>query len=66
MPIVRYILIGIAVYLIVRSFTRHITNAAQNNNQKENTIKFGGKRISKSIGEYVDYEDVDKKDVEAD
>ena len=61
MPVLRIILIGIIVYLIVRSFEQH----SQDNNPPANRvdkIKFGGKKISKSIGEYVDYEEVDKKD----
>ena len=64
MPVIRFILIALAVYLIVRSFRRHESNATQNNNQKSkgDKIKFGGKKVSKSIGEYVDYEEVDKRD----
>ena len=61
MPVIRYILIGLLVYLIVRSFTRQGTNAAKNNDKKENTIKFSGKKVSKSIGEYIDYEEVENK-----
>jgi len=59
MPIIRYILIGILVFLIIRLFVRH----EKDNNQKntEDKIKFNGKKISKSIGEYVDYEEVDEK-----
>ena len=59
MPIIRYILIGILVFLIIRLFVRH-----EKDNNKKNTgdkIKFNGKKISKNIGEYVDYEEVDKK-----
>ena len=68
MPIIRFILIALAVYLIVRSFLRHEINAAQNNNQKfkEEKIKFGEKKISKSVGEYIDYEEMDKKNYKAD
>jgi len=45
---------------------RHGANAAQNDNQNADTIKFGGKKISKSIGEYVDYEEVDEEVRKAD
>jgi len=62
MPIIKYILIGLVVYLIIRSFIRREINSAQNDNRKKDTIKFGEKKISKSIGEYIDYEDVDKKE----
>ena len=57
MPIIRYILIAILVFLIIRLFVRH----EKDNNQKNtgDKIKFNGKKISKSIGEYVDYEEVD-------
>ena len=66
MLITRFILITLAVYLLVRSFMRHGANAAQNDNQNADTIKFGGKKISKSIGEYVDYEEVDEEVRKAD
>ena len=63
MSIIRYILIGILVFIIIRLFVRHNADATQNNNQKNtgDKIKFGGKKISKSIGEYVDYEEVGGK-----
>jgi large-conductance mechanosensitive channel len=59
MPIIRFLLIGLVIYLVIRSFR----NAVQNNDQenKEYKIKPDGKRISKSIGEYIEYEDVNKK-----
>jgi len=59
MPILRIILIVIAVFLLARSFMQHETDNNQNNTGDK--VKFGGKKISKSIGEYVDYEEVDKK-----
>jgi hypothetical protein len=59
MPIIRLILIGLIVYLIARSFRRDKIDSAQNDNNQK--LKFGKKKVSKSIGEYVDYEEVDKK-----
>ena len=59
MLILRIILIGLAVFLLVRSFMQHAAaNSAQNNKPKDDTIKFSGKKVSKSIGEYVDYEEI--------
>ena len=64
MPVIRFILITFIVYLLVRSFMRHSINDAQNNNHENggDKIKFETKKISKSIGEYIDYEEVDKED----
>jgi len=58
MPIIRYILIGILVFLIVRLFVWNGTD--KNRKNADDKIKFSGKKISKNIGEYVDYEEVDK------
>ena len=63
MIIIRITLIGLVIYLLVRSFILHELGK-QNNNQgyKNNGMKFDGKRkISKNIGEFVDYEEVDEK-----
>jgi large-conductance mechanosensitive channel len=59
--LIRFFLISLIVYLIVRSFTRY-WNTEESPRQKpeagSNDIK-NGKKISKEIGEYVDYEEVD-------
>ena len=60
MLILRIILIGLIVFLLARSFMRQGANAAQNNKPKDDTIKFSGKKVSKNIGEYVDFEEVKK------
>ena len=60
MSILRIILIGIIVYLLVSPFIQQ--KADNNQENRVDKIKFGGKKISKSIGEYVDYEEVDKNE----
>lgn len=63
MLLIRYLLIGLIVYLIVRSIIRFgevnepdKSPKAQTGNGKKET-----KKVSKAIGEYVDYEEVKKK-----
>ena len=64
MLIIRYILIGLIVYLVVRSFARNNFGPANNNHEnKGEKIKFEGNKVSKKIGEYVDYEEVDEKSI---
>lgn len=62
MFLIRYLLIGLIVYLIVRSFRNFGQAGEQPGKMKEphddKTVK--GKKISKSIGEYVDYEEIKK------
>ena len=62
MILIRYLLIGLIVYLIVRSFTRYggkgESSAGQNGVDKNE--KPVSKKISKEVGEYVDYEEVKK------
>jgi len=62
MILIRYFLIGLIVYLIVRSFTRYGSGkgSAADLNSTDKNEKPGGKKISKEIGEYVDYEEVKK------
>ena len=62
MVLVRYILIGLIVYLIVRSFLRfgggNGHSVHQNGQDKKSNQ--ASKRISKETGEYIDYEEVKK------
>jgi large-conductance mechanosensitive channel len=64
MILVRFILISVAVYLIIRSFMKFgKEDGPEHHKEKpENKGKSGSKKISKSIGEYVDYEEIRKKD----
>jgi hypothetical protein len=61
MILIRFFLIGLIVYLIVRSFFRYGDGdgpAAGQNSQGSN--KTSGKKVSKEIGEYIDYEEIKK------
>ena len=62
MFLVRYILIGVIAYLLIRSLIRIGDEGptAKRSDGSENTKKPFNKKISKEIGEYVDYEEVDK------
>lgn len=62
MILIRYLLIGLIVYLVVRSFRSFGQNPQQSDKVKEpqEAKKAGGKKISKSVGEYVDYEELKK------
>ncbi len=58
MALIRIILIGLIVYLIVRSFIR-MGEAETPPSKKQQTVKKPPvKKISKEIGEYIDYEDI--------
>jgi hypothetical protein len=62
MILVRYILIVLIGYLIIRSFIRYgeQEKSAGGSNSRERTNKPTAKKISKEIGEYVDYEEIKK------
>lgn len=58
--LIRFFLISLIVYLLVRSFSRYFNDEEQprqNQGPAQNNIK-NGKKISKEVGEYVDYEEV--------
>lgn len=63
MILIRFALIGLIVYLLVRSFMRYGSEDAQSstNQNPGNKDNLTVKKVSKKIGEYVDYEEVDKK-----
>ncbi len=62
MILIRFALVSLIIFLIVRSFIRigEESNASEkaSGGGKKNTE--GRKKISKHIGEYVDYEDIKK------
>jgi len=61
MIILRLVLFSIIIYLIIRSFVRYgekDTLSSQKTEPDKNS-KIVSKRVSKEIGEYVDYEEVD-------
>jgi len=60
--LIRFILISLIIYLIVRSFVRYNqTGDETQHNSAPQDKKVKSKKISREIGEYVDYEEVDKK-----
>jgi hypothetical protein len=63
MIFIRFFLIGLIVYLIVRSFFRYGDAdgpAAGQNGNTGNSSTTTGKKVSKKVGEYIDYEEVKK------
>jgi large-conductance mechanosensitive channel len=62
MSFIRFALVGLIVYLIIRSFVKYIEEKkpeprGSEPGKRSNTES---KKVSKEIGEYVDYEDVGK------
>jgi flagellar biosynthesis/type III secretory pathway M-ring protein FliF/YscJ len=59
--LIRFILVSIIFYLLIRSFVRYFeekdTGTRDQEQNRENKPKSKG--VSKEIGEYIDYEDVD-------
>jgi hypothetical protein len=62
MILIRFFLIGLIVYLIVRSIFRYGdgNGPAAGQNGQGNNGTTAGKKVSKEIGEYIDYEEVKK------
>lgn len=61
MTLIRFILISIIIYLLIRSFARFFVEQHSSDRKQENPHekKTKSKGVSKEIGEYVDYEEVD-------
>jgi len=62
MILIRFFLIGLIIFLIFRSFASS-TGGEQNSSQPPREPKKpdpSSKKVSKRIGEYVDYEEVKK------
>lgn len=57
----RFILVGLIIYLLVRSFTRYFREEGERREVPEDNKNADTKKISKDIGEYVDYEEIDKE-----
>lgn len=62
MIFVRYILICIIGYLIVRSFIKYseLGNPSPGKPDPEKKNNIPTKKVSKEIGEYIDYEEIKK------
>jgi len=58
---IRFILVAIIIYLLVRSFVRYFAEEEISARKSEQDQKNGTKTkgVSKEIGEYTDYEEVD-------
>ena len=61
MLLIRFFLISLIIYLLVRSFLRslviHEPENHRNESEKRNNITI--KKVSKEVGEFVDYEEVE-------
>jgi len=59
--LIRFVLICTIIFLLIRSFFRFFedqkSSAGDRDNRDEKKAKTGG--VSKNVGEYVDYEEVD-------
>ncbi len=62
MVLIRYILIGLIIYLIIRPFFRHNEDDSRLSHGPDppEGNNFEKKGVSKEIGEYVEYEEVDE------
>jgi hypothetical protein len=62
MILIRYILIIIIGYLIIRSFInyRKVGTSSSDIHETEKKNKMTPKKVSKKIGEYIDYEEIKK------
>lgn len=59
MILIRFFLISLIVYLIVRSFMKFNKQNGPEKQQEHNDLN-DTKKVSKSIGEYVDFEEIKK------
>lgn len=59
--LIRFVLISLIIYLLVRSFTRFIEGEKESGQKgrPDNYRPERDKKISKEVGEFVDYEEVD-------
>lgn len=58
--LVRVILIGLIIYLLMRSFARFFEEEKRSSRKPEDDERGGRKRngVSREVGEYIDYEEV--------
>jgi large-conductance mechanosensitive channel len=58
--LIRFILISLIFYLIIRSFRKFWeVEESEKRRPQQGDSKISGKGVSKDVGEYVDYEEVD-------
>jgi hypothetical protein len=60
MILIRYLLIGLIIYLLVRLLVRFGEGPDKRQDGFKSNDKRAGKKVSKEIGEYIDYEEVKK------
>jgi len=62
MILIRFVLVSLIAYLIIRSFIRFGQEEKPSDRKpgQEKKSKINSKGVSKEIGEYIDYEEVDK------
>jgi len=65
MILIRFLLIALIVYLILRSFMKfgEESDPESKNMDQKRDVKPETKKISKSVGEYIDFEEIRKKDL---
>lgn len=63
MILIRFALISLIAYLIIRSFVRYTEAEKKVDGRAEpkGTTTHDSKKVSKEIGEYIDYEEVEKE-----
>lgn len=59
--LIRFVLISIIIYLVIRSFTRYFQDTDSSGQKDKSGTKDDpkSKGVSRDVGEYVDYEEVD-------
>jgi len=61
--LIRIVLVGIIIYLLVRSFYKYFQGGDDKKVQgPENNNSSRKKKISKEVGEYIDYEEIKEDD----
>jgi hypothetical protein len=62
MILIRYILLFIIGYLIIRAFLniKDNKNPSSGSSRMDKTDKASNKKVSKKVGEYIDYEEIKK------
>jgi hypothetical protein len=63
MILIRYILLVIIGYLVIRAFVKFGEEERQGSDHSQNVNKNNNsqKKVSKEIGEYIDYEEIKEK-----
>lgn len=57
--LIRVILVATIIYLLVKSFINFFADEAEKEERQEKERQSKQKGVSKKVGEYIDYEEVD-------